>query len=153
MKKHDLEKFLHGQIPIAKHLGARVERVDDSGVLIKAPLEANKNHMGTAFGGSLHAVLVLACYTWLYYFAEKQRMTCHLVLKSSECEYLKPVSGPLVAECTAPNKEDLERFVDGIKRKGLARVHLEGRMLMGTAVATRFHGEFVAKADETDSLL
>ena len=52
-------KFVQGlldeEIALAKPMGIEVESADDRTVVLRAPLEANGNHMGTAFGGSQYA--------------------------------------------------------------------------------------------------
>src|SRR5690554_5937295 len=91
MTAGELEAFLYQKIPISRALGARVVRADVSAVEITAPLATNINHLGTAFGGSLNAVLVLAGYTWLFQVLEGINPKSHVILKTGHTEYLRPV--------------------------------------------------------------
>ena len=79
MSPQDLQKFLFDKIPIARAFGVRVKRSDPLQTEIQAALEPNLNHVGTAFGGSLNAILVLACYSWLSNLHEKLELNGHVV--------------------------------------------------------------------------
>lgn len=67
MTPTELTSFLHEQIPLARALSIEIIKADDHEALVMGPLAPNRNHMGTAFGGSLSAVLILSCYTWLFH--------------------------------------------------------------------------------------
>ena len=56
-----LEAFLHEKIPLTRAMGLRVAESSAARLVLEAPLAANVNHLGTAFGGSLHALPTLAC--------------------------------------------------------------------------------------------
>jgi len=43
-------------MPITRAMGVRVEDYGGRRLVLSAPLEANFNHLGTAFGGSLNAL-------------------------------------------------------------------------------------------------
>ena len=47
-------------IPLTRAMGLRVESLGEGGIRMNAPLEPNVNDKGTAFGGSLAAILTLA---------------------------------------------------------------------------------------------
>lgn len=55
-----LQARLLEEIPLARHMEIRVLCSDRRSLLLSAPLAANSNHKGTAFGGSLYSVAVLA---------------------------------------------------------------------------------------------
>ena len=59
-----LQRRIVGEFAVAKHMGIVVESADDSAVVLRAPLAPNANHKGTAFGGSLYSVAVLAGWAW-----------------------------------------------------------------------------------------
>ncbi len=62
MTTRGLEAFLHEKIPLTKAMGLHVAESNARRLVLEAPLAANRNHLGTAFGGSLHALPTLACY-------------------------------------------------------------------------------------------
>ena len=62
----ETEEFLCAKIPLTRAMQVRVEGYDKSGLVLTAPLAANHNHLGTAFGGSLAALVMLAGYALLW---------------------------------------------------------------------------------------
>lgn len=145
MNRQDLETFLHASIPITRALGARVVRVDAQGSELHAPLNPNRNHLGTAFGGSLHALAVLASYTWLFNQLGEWSLSGHVVLTESRITYETPVRGDLKAICASPVAEDVERFKTLLAAKGKARIELHATVGYADLIACRFTGEFVAR--------
>jgi thioesterase domain-containing protein len=145
MKPSDLQKFIYSQIPQAKALGAQVTRVDASLAEVRAPLALNGNHLGTAFGGSLHSISVLACYSWLFNALDERKLKVHVVVKRSEMKYLFPVLGEIIAICRAPDEAERNRFMQILERKKKAQITLHATVLVGSDTACEFEGEFVAR--------
>lgn len=147
----DLEAFLHRQIPLTRAMGLRVVRSDASGVALEAPLEPNRNHLGTAFGGSLHAVPTLACYAVVWTLLREAGADGHVVIKRSQVHYRQPVSGPIRAECARPAAGQVDEFLSDLRR------HRKARMELGATVpgadgepAVEFAGSFVAVFPTSD---
>jgi thioesterase domain-containing protein len=145
VKSIDAEKILKEQIPLTNALGLKVISLDKSSSRISAPLALNKNHLGTAFGGSLQAVLISAAYTYAYNLVHELG-ECHIILKEANTKYLLPVDQDFVASCFAPEKEELDKFFEAYKRRGRARIFLKAEIRMNDDVACFFSGEFVAQA-------
>ena len=86
MSNHHLlretEAFLHDQIPLTQAMGVRLESYDASGLILTAPLAPNHNHLGTAFGGSLATLAILAGYTLLW--LELGDRSSHIVIQESQ---------------------------------------------------------------------
>ncbi|MDE2272743.1 MAG: YiiD C-terminal domain-containing protein, partial [Gammaproteobacteria bacterium] len=51
-----LEAYLHAHIALVRHMQVRVGTCNAHGLTLNAPLAANLNHEGTAFGGSLDSL-------------------------------------------------------------------------------------------------
>lgn len=141
----DLEQFLHRQIPLTQAMGLRVARSDARGVALEAPLEPNRNHLGTAFGGSLHAVPTLACYAVVWTLLREAGIDGHVVIKRSQVYYRQPVSGPIRATCERPAPARAAEFTADLRRHGKARMDLRATVA-GTDgnAAVEFEGTFVA---------
>jgi thioesterase domain-containing protein len=143
MDRTALEKILTEQIPLAGAMGVRVLRADDESVELGSELDLNHNHLGTAFGGSLSALMILASYCRLFQMMDGQG---HVLLKSSSMEFLKPVTEDLRAVSLAPTKEDREEFLRTYLKKGMARLTLQSVIVLKSGViAARAAGEFVGR--------
>lgn len=140
-----LKKLLFEQIPLAEALQVEIARLDSEAAELTAPLEPNRNHLGTAFGGSLSAVLILAGYSWLYNAMSLRGFKCHVILKKSDIEYLKPVKSGFTAVAQSPNSRELEKFFDSFERKGTGRIVILAQIDCADGLACRLRGEFVAR--------
>jgi len=140
-----LEAFLHEKIPLTRAMGLRVAESSGRRLVLEAPLDANVNHLGTAFGGSLHALPTLACYAALWTLLREAGVDGHVVVKRSEARYLQPVRGPLRAVCHRPPPDLVDEFVANLRRHGKARMELPA-VVEGAngGPAVEFSGSFVA---------
>lgn len=138
----EIERFLHEQIPLTKAMGVRVEAHNSSGLVLAAPLDANHNHLGTAFGGSLAALATLAGYGLLW--LELGNRDAHIVIRRSELDYRHPVTGPLRAICRKPPEAELTAFRENFTKAGKARIRLEVTVEEAGRVCMAFAGTFVA---------
>lgn len=138
----ELERFLHAQIPLTAAMGVQVEQADSAQLVLTAPLAANHNHLGTAFGGSLAALLVLAGYSLLW--MEIGERGSHIVVRSSTMDYRRPVFDPLRAVCRRPDEAALATFRQTFGRRGKARIELTATIEQDGEIAVEFRGVFVA---------
>lgn len=146
MRATDLQELLHQQIPMAHALQVKVANLTSDMVELTAPLAPNGNHMGTAFGGSLGAIAILSCYAWLFNRLDDGGKECHVLIKSSHMDYIKPVTGDLHARCVFKNEAEIERVLQQFSRKGTARLYLEAEVIDAQKqVLCHFRGEFVAR--------
>jgi thioesterase domain-containing protein len=136
------ERFLHEQIPLTRAMGVKVESHDTRGLVLGAPLAANHNHLGTAFGGSLAALATLAGYALLW--LELGNRDAHIVIRRSELDYRHPVTGPLRAICRKPPEAELAGFRTTFAKAGKARIRLDVTVEEAGRVCMAFTGTFVA---------
>lgn len=145
----DLERYLHEKIPLTVAMGIRVAECDDAHLVLTAPLEPNRNHLGTAFGGSLHSLATLSCYSLLWWLLRNPE--AHIVIRESAIRYDKAVAGELRAICQAPAGETLAGFQRDFARKGKARVSLSATIEQDGQAAVKYTGVFVAIVDRKQS--
>lgn len=136
------ERFLHAQIPLARAMGVRVESYDGGRLVLTAPLAANHNHLGTAFGGSLATLATLAGYALLW--LELGERDAHIVISRSEIHYRSPVRGDLRAVCLRPDPDALEAFKAQFARKEKARLTLDVTIDGERGSGVEFRGTYVA---------
>ena len=141
-RAEQIQELFHTKIPITRALGVRVEDYDGAHLTLSAPLAANVNHLGTAFGGSLNALLVLSGYGLLW--LELQDTECHIVIRESSISYERPVRGNLRATCARPQEAALAEFKQTFHQKGKARITLDATIEEEGVVLVRFRGTFVA---------
>ncbi len=139
-----LQTRIEHEFPLARHLEVLVDAAHDGAVVVRAPLTPNANHKGTAFGGSLFCVAVLAGWAWATRFIEAHGVNADAVIQESTIRYLKPVGGEFRATAKAPPPEQLDRFLKMLARSGRGRVRLQVEILDGQTLAARFDGVFVA---------
>lgn len=145
MSTKGLEAFLHEKIPLTKAMGLHVAESNAHRLVLEAPLDANKNHLGTAFGGSLHTLPTLACYAALWTLLREAGLDGHVVVKHSEAHYHQPVTGTLRAVCVRPSATLVKDFASDLRRHKKARMDLTA-IVEGAKgkPAVEFSGSFVA---------
>ncbi len=145
LSARDLTAFLREKIPLSRAMEVTVVEQDGSRLVLEAPLAANVNHLGSAFGGSLHALPTLACYAALWTILREAGIDGHVVVKHSEANYRQPVKGRLRATCLRPAQTRVDQFMGDLRRNKKARMELtatvEGE---GGKPAVEFSGTFVA---------
>lgn len=144
MTPTELKTFIYREFPLAQAQGVEIVRADDQGVEISAPLDKNRNHLGTAYGGSLSSLLILSCYASLFYQMEKEGYRFHLVIKEESTKFLLPVEEDIRIIGPSPDKDEYLAFTESFKRKGRARMRLTAEVVTKKGIACTFNGEFVA---------
>jgi thioesterase domain-containing protein len=144
LSPRDLEAFLHEKIPLTRAMGVRVVE-SGARLVLEAPLEANVNHLGTAFGGSLHALPTLACYAAVWTLLREAGLDGHVVVKRSSANYRQPVTGTLRAVCVRPPASAVTEFIEDLRRHKKARMELAA-VVEGSdgKPAVEYRGTFVA---------
>lgn len=140
----NLENYIFENIPISLALGIKVEKLSKEEVIISAPILNNVNHKKTVFGGSLHAVTTLACWSLVYFNLQALQRTYEIVIAKSTIEYLLPVTRDFQARCSIPSNIDWQRFVKTLTRHGKARIELTATIHQENQLAVDYHGSFVA---------
>jgi thioesterase domain-containing protein len=138
----DLQTRILTDIPLARHIGVRVLEFDGASLVLGAPLAANSNHKGTAFGGSLFSLAVLAGWGLLTAKLRERGIEGELVIQDSRVSYLAPVTGDLTARAVLPAAPELARFMRAVDRYRKGRVRLHVSVEHGGREAFHFEGTF-----------
>lgn len=138
----DATAFLHDQIPLTRAMGVEVRSWDGRELCLTAPLEPNHNHLGTAFGGSLSALVTLAGYSLLWLLLGDRE--AHIVIRDSSIRYRHPVRGELRALCRHPGDEAWQAFHAQFTSSGKARLTLHVVIVEDDRECVEFEGVFVA---------
>ena len=137
-----LETRIHADIPLARHIGVRVLSASEESVVLAAPLGSNSNHKGTAFGGSLFSLAVLAGWGLLSMKLERAGMTGEIVIQETQVRYLRPVTGDFTARAVSPGPGEFDRLARTLQRRGRGRTGLQCFIEQANAVAVEFTGTF-----------
>jgi len=138
----ELEKYLHQKIPLSAAMGIHVAEWNSTRLILRAPLSANRNHLGTAFGGSLNAIATLAGYSAVWLALDDS--SAHVVIRESTISFRRPVVGDISAVCLLPDQSELDRFRADFSRKGKSRISLNVFIDHEGERAVNFTGTFVA---------
>ncbi|WP_415062011.1 YiiD C-terminal domain-containing protein [Bdellovibrio sp.] len=143
----ELIRILKDKIVLYQHLGIEVVKIDSHEVRFKVSLEKNKNHKGTAFGGSLYATGVLASYALvLAGLHERHIPTENIVIAKGEIQYLRPVDTDFEVVCQFSSLEEEDQFFAELNTKGKVRGALATRILGADGVLkATLMGVFVVK--------
>lgn len=145
-----LRRYLHEHIPLSVAMGVEPRVVSDDEVRLAAPLGPNVNHRGTAFGGSIAALAVLAGWGWLRARLDGRTPLPRLVVQQQTVDFLSAGHADLVATCRAPPAEAWDRFLRTLERRGRARLDLAVEVHAGDALVARFGGAYVAAVAADD---
>lgn len=139
-----LERKLLAMPPV-RALGLRVAHYDGELLRLTAPLAANVNDKGSAFGGSLASLMTLAAWGLATLKLGEAGHAAEVYVQDSHLHYLKPLYDELRIEARIAPGQDWSTFVGTFAARGKARVQVvaEARDADG-AVVTSFDGRFVA---------
>lgn len=146
-EKH-LESYLHQYIPISKAIGITALHASADKVILRAPFSNNINHKKTVFGGSLHAVATLACWSLLHVNLKNKNLKNQIVITQSETIYHWPVDSDFKVESKLPDQEDWQRFIKILNAKKKSRIHLSAHIYHKERLCVSYHGTFAAILSE-----
>lgn len=133
-------------IPLAQHIGVQVLAYDGHSLVLGAPLKANSNHKGTAFGGSLYSLAVLAGWALLTLELEARGIAAEIVIQACAVDYRFPVTGDFTARAIAPEGAQIERCTRMLARYGKARIDVATVIEREGLEAARLRGTYVIGA-------
>ena len=125
-------------MPPAAAMRIRAVALDATGLHLHAPLAANVNDKGSAFGGSLASVLTLAAWGLVDARLRALGRSAEVYVADSQLRYLIPLYDDLRAHAWVAPGEDWAVFLRCFDERGKARLALEAdvRDAAGRRVAT-----------------
>lgn len=146
----ELGELLEGGIPLAAYMQIALESYDGDELRLSAPLEPNRNHKGTGFGGSLAAMATVTGWCFAQLKLREAGVHADLVIYRSDMRYRRPVTGRLISRCRAPPDAELERFHRDLDERRRASLELKVELLENERVALGYSGEYVAHLPRSD---
>ena len=142
MLAHDLEAYLHEQIPASKLLSIGVSTCSSDEVELIAPLSVNLNHKSTAFGGSLSVIAILA--GWSLVYMRIRSIRNEIVIQDSHMSYLSAVTSDFSARSRYEPNPQWDRFDKLLHRHGKGRVEIKTDVFCQEKLVAVHIGTYVA---------
>ncbi|KFN44195.1 YiiD C-terminal domain-containing protein [Arenimonas oryziterrae] len=111
-------------MPPAAAMRIRGEHFDGDTLRLHAPLSANLNDKGCAFGGSLASVMTLAGWGLVTLKLKRAGIDAEVYVADSQLRYLAPLYDDLHAEATLSDAGDWQAAVHCFRSRGRARLTL-----------------------------
>lgn len=135
-------KFLR-EIPITRHLGLRVDAYEGHELRVSAPLAPNVNDKGTAFAGSLNAIMTLAGWGLVNLRLQEGGENCDVVIHKAELLYSAPIRTEFQAVATV-TEADWSAGMQRLKSRGRGRILVSTRVEANGRTAATLAGQYVA---------
>jgi thioesterase domain-containing protein len=118
---HALETELLAMPPVAA-MGLRMGEADDDRLHLHAPLAANVNDKGCAFGGSLTSLMTLAGWGLIALRLAEAGLKAEVYVADTEVRYRAPVYSDLTAVAEIAEGESWSDFLDTLRTRRRARM-------------------------------
>ena len=142
----DLQHLLEKEIPVTKALGFQIKEASSDLVKLILPLLPNRNHKGTAFGGSLYSASAVASYALFLFSLQAQGLdTKEIVIGEGRIRYRYPVTADSILVAKWENAESREHFFKVLKMEQRSKTTLKVEILCKNQIAATFEGEFFAR--------
>ena len=142
----ELREYCRGMPPVAA-MQVEVEGMRGDALRLTAPLSANVNGKGNAFGGSLTSLMTVAGWGLVTLKLRLAGLKAEVYVADSQIRYLAPLYGDLVAEAVFAEGQAWDLFVDTLVQRGRARIQVDARVLLPEGgLATTLSGRYVAIA-------
>lgn len=143
--KSEYKTKLLSAIPVVSAMEVDITDIGLRELTLTAPLNTNINYEGTAFGGSLNTLCILAGYLLVHHTMLSQGLEIDsLVIQDSQIKYRGPVNENFFATAKMES-DDRENFLKMLERKKTGRVKIHSSVRTGSAEGlVSFSARFVA---------
>jgi thioesterase domain-containing protein len=142
MTEHELAAQICDEFPIAKAMRLEVRQWSPAQCELWFPLEANRNNVGTAFGGALYSAAVFACYALYRAILDANGLVeGRFSNLKAEIDYTAPATTDFIAR--AQLAADVHPFIDRMRRHGNGFLAMTAEILVGETPVARFKASFV----------
>ena len=145
-----LNAWLPREIPISSSLNLAPISWQNNTLSLKVPLEENRNHMYSGFGGSLYTAALLVGWSWLHLKLKDLGFeeNLHIVIQSANIQYPSPMLEDSLAICQGVSDKAWAKFERTFRRYGKGRLEIQTEIVMNGVITTQFTGDFVAYMTE-----
>lgn len=140
-----LEAFMLKGIPLAQAMQLTIHAWHNNHIELRAPLAANVNDKGCAFGGSLSSLMTLAPWALLELNLRDAGLEADVFVANAEIRYLSPIFDDLHVFAQPDDGESLWSFLEVLQKRGRARISMVSRVDAEGSPACVQNARFVAK--------
>lgn len=134
-------------MPPSAAMQLQIAAYDGDSLHLHAPLAANFNDKGCAFGGSLTSLMTLAGWGLVSLHVQAAGLAADVFVADSEVRYRAPLWDDLKAEARLAEGEDWTTFIATLRERGRARIATESIVrLPEGGIATQCRARYVAIA-------
>ncbi len=121
----ELESFVTQYLPALKSLEIQVEKADADSVILSAPLSANYNDKGTAFGGSQYVLALSSAWALTYLnMVNNNHKETQFVIAHANIDYLAPTTSERFFAMAKTPQEHMIKFVDRANSRDKGKVEV-----------------------------
>jgi thioesterase domain-containing protein len=140
----ELQATLEREIPMSAQMGIRVHGGGPDGLIMRMPLNPNRNHQQTAFAGSLSALCTIAGWGYVYLLLRELGRHGNIVIHRSTIKYLEPVmTTEIYALCRSATSEETQHFLEMLDDKGQTKLDVSVEVAGKQGPAVSFRGSYV----------
>lgn len=144
MTKSALGEYIRSNVPLTDCMKLEVEDLTDFSVRISVPIKPNGNHYGTAFGGSISIMGIVAGWALLHSKIEDEKITCRLAIGESSTKFIKPALSDFYAVCDSLTPENWNSFLSEFVSKGKSSIKLVSEVKFGDQLIAVQEGLYYA---------
>jgi thioesterase domain-containing protein len=134
-------------MPPLTAMQVELRRFDGERLYLRAPLAANVNDKGSAFGGSLSSLMTIAGWGLATLKLQQAGFDADVYVADSTVRYRAPLLHDLHGEAWLDPHARWDDFVETFRRRGKARAPLRAQVLLPEGgVAAELSGRYVALA-------
>ena len=139
-----LEAELLAMPPVAA-MDPRIVEAGDGRLRLRAPLAANVNDKGCAFGGSLTSLMTLAGWGLIVLRLAEAGLEAEVYVADSEIRYRAPLCEDLEACAELAEGESWDVFLDTLRSRGRARLAIRATVALAEGgLATESRSRYAA---------
>lgn len=137
-----LADVLTRQIPLGGNMQLSIARLDARGIELHAPLAPNVNDKGTAFGGALVSLMILAGWSLPRLLLRRADLAADLVIGRCEVRFTAPVEAAFAVHCDWPDTAAIGDFFDRLRARGRGKLDLAPRIVAAGEVAATLSARY-----------
>lgn len=146
----ELQATLEREIPMSAQMGIRVHDGGADGLVMRLPLNPNRNHQQTAFAGSLNALCTITGWGSVYLLLRELDRRGSIVIRRSTIKYQEPVTATeIYARCLPVPAAARQYFLEMLDDKGQTKLDLAVEVAGSDGPAVSFSGSYVVLPNGT----